>query len=63
MLTEQNRHYEAIFVLLEMLAIDRDWEKEGVKKSYDRLIEAFVELGPTDPRLTFGMVRLGVTLV
>jgi len=31
-LIEKNRHEEAIPVLLDILTIDRNWKKEGVKK-------------------------------
>ena len=55
LLIEKNRGEEAIPVLLDIIAIDRNWQD---KKANDRLMEVFKKLGQTNEAVKKGRKRL-----
>lgn len=56
LMIEKNRGEEAIPLLLDIIAIERNWEE---KKAHNLLIEVFKKLGQTNEEVKKGRKRLG----
>ena len=54
-LCEKNRSVEAIPVLLDLIAIDRNWEN---KKGYNKLLEVFKEVGTASEEVKVARKKL-----
>ena len=55
LLVEKNRAEEAIPLLLDILAIDRNWQE---KKAHNTLMEVFKKLGQTNEAVKKGRKKL-----
>lgn len=61
-LIAKNRLEDAIPVLLDILTIERNWNKAGEKKPQERLIEVFAKLGQTNETVKKAKKRLAKIL-